>query len=156
MSEYEAKKTLRLLMDDYGLSDWGVGLSNARRAMGQTSCKKKMIYLSKELIRLAPDHIIINTMRHEIAHAVDYKRRGRSDHGWQWKNVALEVGANPDRLVEENEFTKNIPHKYTYTCECCGTQAHVNRRLKNIDRRFCTICYRKTGRKCRFTMKQHW
>jgi predicted SprT family Zn-dependent metalloprotease len=152
MSEIEAGNTLRRLMNNYNLHHWRIGFNNRKRGMGLTSYKDKKIYLSRNLINFAPDDVIINTMLHEIAHAIDFERRGRSSHDIRWQSIALQVGAKPSPYVDDDkiEYTKNIKEKYNYVCECCGIVVRTYRRLKNIDNRYCSDCYDRTRNKCKF------
>lgn len=121
MSKTETKKArikrvknlaLRL-MDEHGLIDlnWEFQWSNARSQLGNCSWKhegmgfdgrplftKQIIRISKPYVVMGlPDHLIRDTILHEIAHALDVEERGTSDHGFRWKRMASLVGADPTR-----------------------------------------------------------
>lgn len=55
---------------------------------------------------------IRDTMLHEIAHAIDFEKRGTSDHSRHWKAIAQEIGANPSATSKG----KVLGRKYKYVC----------------------------------------
>lgn len=66
-----------------------------------------------------------DTLRHEIAHAVQFKRDGYSDHhGKRWQEVCLEVGAEPKRCGH-----MEVPHKYKLVCNECGETYLRNKKM---------------------------
>jgi len=156
MSEDKAFSVLRGEMNKQGLNNWSIGFNNRKSSAGLTNLKKHSIVLSRFLLMFASDDQILDTMRHEIAHAIDYEQRGFTNHDRFWKLVARRVGANPQRVVEDDSWAKKIPSKYTYVCERCGYSVNVNRRLKNMDHRFCGVCYRKGFKNSHFIIKQNW
>lgn len=98
---------------------WTFGYNNRKRSLGV--CKStKRIELSKALARLNGNNPREweDVVRHEIAHAIDYATRGVSDHGYRWKSICVQVGANPQRLYK-GELSKPQP-KYILECNCCG------------------------------------
>ena len=44
-----------------------------------------------------PPEALMDTVRHEYAHFMDYKNRGKSGHGKEWKLCCLAVGALPEQ-----------------------------------------------------------
>jgi predicted SprT family Zn-dependent metalloprotease len=67
-----------------------------------------------------------DVVRHEIAHAIQYILRGTSNHGWEWKDIAMTVGANPTR-IHEGEIAKP-KGKYSAKCPKCGTVHQAQRK----------------------------
>ena len=45
----------------------------------------------------------LETLLHETAHAVDFLRRGRSDHGPEWKKIASHLGHHAQRISPDQE-----------------------------------------------------
>lgn len=85
---------------------WSFGFDHAKRRFGNTDFKNKEITLSKTLIGEGlPREEIEDTLRHEIAHVLDYINRGTSDHGPKWKRWARRCGADPTRAGQ-------LPEKY--------------------------------------------
>lgn len=101
----------------------------ATRRLGQCRYGSKEIGLSLKYVQLnvgINNEDIEDTIRHEIAHAIAYhhfKSRGHCD---VWKSVAVQVGAQPNRLREASAINL-APPKYTLHCHTCGTTMHRQR-----------------------------
>jgi hypothetical protein len=77
---------------------------------GQCSPTPRQIRLSTLLVDRASQAVILDITRHEIAHALEFVRHGKSDHGARWKKIAREVGATPS-----SEGPANLAeYGYTY------------------------------------------
>ena len=48
-----------------------------------------------------PPEVLMNTVRHEYAHYMDYMNRGKSGHGKPWKQCCLIVGAQPVQYFDK-------------------------------------------------------
>ena len=153
----DSEKTIRILdyaqnlMKEYGLSDWKLELMNGRRVKGQVAIKKNLSK-SEKIIRLSRFHILHNTqeementVRHEIAHAIDFNRRGKSSHDQTWKLIAQEVGAVPKASCNINKNPLDMPHKYEYVCLHCGWRTPRYRKRARRNTPLCPDCY-KEGR----------
>lgn len=118
---------------------WYFEFSNTKKAIGDCHGTKKRIRISEQFLRLSME-ALEDTIRHEIAHAIDYEIRGTSDHSYRWKRIAMQCGADPTR-------TKHVPPsarpaaKYTAKCPRCGTESQYHRRPKR--RKACASCCRK-------------
>jgi len=65
---------------------------------GRCVCHKKLIELNHDYFQLTQDHnVLLNTCRHEIAHALDYFIRGKSNHDEHWRKIALSLGCDGKR-----------------------------------------------------------
>ena len=72
------------------LADWSFGWNRRRRAHGLCRYDRRRIELSALLTAREPDPtLILNTLRHEIAHALAGPRAG---HGPRWRAWAERVG----------------------------------------------------------------
>jgi predicted SprT family Zn-dependent metalloprotease len=80
-----------------GPNPWRYGTANSRRFLGICYGKRRVIKMSKFFFDKVSPAQIVDTIRHEIAHALDFKRNGSSSHGPKWKAIAVEVGAKPER-----------------------------------------------------------
>lgn len=80
-----------------------------------------------------------DVVRHEIAHAIDYERRGRSDHGPVWKAIARRIGADPTRLYEGPDVPDHAS-KYVGICPSCTREHPFYRRVTR--RHACPDCCR--------------
>ena len=113
------------LMEKHGLDNWRFDFSNTRRAIGDASIYQKRIRFSKAFKDLRDDEII-DTILHEIAHALDYKRNGSSSHGPKWKAICREIGAIPKSRKPVSQRPKD---KWVSYCEKCGKETGtMNRR----------------------------
>lgn len=62
----------------------------------------KTIELNKDYYYLTPDHHeLIDTILHEIAHALHFKESGKTGHTEGWRRVCVRIGAEPNRLTED-------------------------------------------------------
>ena len=120
---------------------WQFRFDRARRRLG--SCHwstgrraTKRITVSRHFaLELGPHFsddqgllVIEDVIRHEIAHAIDFEARGRSDHGPRWKQICRRVGADPTRLYESAQSLPALPGKYLARCPACGREVTYYRR----------------------------
>jgi hypothetical protein len=116
----QAKAICEAEMDKYGLlvKGWKFSTDNSKGRHGWMSSKNKVVGLSLSSIKHNDDAEIVDTMRHEIAHALHYEwcvdngieyhgytlkytRRGKMQrsrnikpHGREWKRFAAMTGCN--------------------------------------------------------------
>lgn len=92
MDRQTASKLLRDELNKHGLSDWSVRLNqNAdSRFLGLCSYKDKCIILSAHHIDIHPDPDVINTIKHEVAHALT----PGNGHNEVWAAKAKEIGCD--------------------------------------------------------------
>jgi superfamily II DNA or RNA helicase len=92
MTRQEASFALREELNKHGLSDWSVRLNqNAdTRFLGLCLHKDKTIVLSAHHIDIHPTPDVINTIRHEIAHALT----PGEGHNELWSAKAKEIGCD--------------------------------------------------------------
>lgn len=135
------RKSLLMWLADELLKEWGLTekgwvfiWGNKKSAFGTCRCGKRTIELSLYLLPTINDEQAEDTIRHEIAHALDFEERGVSDHSWRWKAWAVKVGANPERCGShtEDEPIKAVAYKSKYRLECskCRKVIPSHRKLK--------------------------
>jgi len=92
MTRQQASQMLRDELNKHGLSDWHVRLNqNAdSKFLGLCSYKDKCIILSAHHIDIHPDADVINTIKHEVAHALC---QGHG-HDAVWADKAREIGCD--------------------------------------------------------------
>lgn len=100
----EAHSFTRELLNGHGLEHWSIEFVSSHRTLGRSLSKRKVIELSVPHID-APGNTEVwqDTVRHEIAHALHAEelgarqgKRGHDEpHGKRWKQLAKEMGANP-------------------------------------------------------------
>jgi len=117
---------------EYNLTNlgWSMGFNDNKSSLGKCFTSRKRIEISKGLLIKNFDKAskFEDTIRHEIAHAIDTEIRGRSSHDYIWKLICLSVGAEPTRV---NKIRLVKPQgKYTATCNGCGAISQAYRKPK--------------------------
>lgn len=121
-------------MLDHGLSGWAFGFGRGRRTLGTTRVAHGVhvgtVRLSRYLVTDGSDGLLLDTLRHEIAHAVAFVRHGRKalGHGPLWRAVAREVGAAPRATCREG---LELPAPHRLVCRRCGATIGLFRRPKH-------------------------
>lgn len=110
---------------------WRFEFNNRKSAFGLCWSRYKKIYLSKYLIDNSNADIDfwVDTILHEIAHAIDFAVRGTSNHDYRWKRIAVVVGAKPERCGNAKVDPKSS--KYTLVCDNCGNK-QPSHKIKKI------------------------
>ncbi len=99
-----------------GEKGWRFQFDNARRRFGCCKYRPKLITLSKYLTELNDEKTVINTILHEIAHALTPGH----GHDLVWKRKALEIGCDGNRCYDSK--TVSTPQsKYIAHCSGCNT-----------------------------------
>jgi hypothetical protein len=142
MNPNEALVLARREMDAHGLSHVALGWSpRAVRRLGVCKFRREVsqinprqivrkafqIELSIKLVRVNPVEVVLNTIRHEIAHALAGFEAG---HGWHWKAHALKIGADPERACSD---AVKLPGKYVLSCGACSWSTERHRRPKQMN-----------------------
>jgi hypothetical protein len=97
-----AKKLLDTKLAEHGLAaqGWTGHLDSAVRRFGVCDHRRKRITLSRHLAAINSDAETLDTVLHEIAHALAGPQAG---HDLQWRAVAAKIGANPDGIHDAEE-----------------------------------------------------
>jgi predicted SprT family Zn-dependent metalloprotease len=105
------------LMHKHGLLElgWHFEFDNAKRRFGVCNYTDKKIGLSKHLTALNDEARIINTILHEIAHALVGHRHG---HDRVWSAKAIEIGCDGKRCYDSKEVERPQGN-YEAICPCC-------------------------------------
>lgn len=119
------------------LDKWIVTSNRRKSAFGLCSYRRKEIQLSETLVPAMTDEAILDTIYHEIAHALTEGHK----HNRVWSAKCIELGGNGQRCggshkyengkVGKDMLMKNIA-KYTLTCPDtnCGHISHMHRKPK--------------------------
>jgi len=132
MTKSDFKTFARKELSKNGLDGWTVNFNGRiKRAVGKCKPGKKRIDLSKTWFIDYSDEIedaeLKDVILHEVAHALDYSRRGTSDHSRKWKRCAREVGADPSRTTDgipQKLIAKVSPWKRE--CPKCGWETYYH------------------------------
>lgn len=102
------------IMAKHGLSDWSFKINGRlKRTLGVCSYSKKEIQLRRKHVEEDTYDCILDTLMHEIAHALVGYGAG---HGPLWQRKAIELGAKPTsskvRVREKEIIEKKDDHVY--------------------------------------------
>jgi len=134
------------LMSEHGLivtddpdRSWSFRMTDRKRSLGTCFHSEKAIGYSKYFLD-EPEDQIVDTILHEIAHALVGSGHGHDD---TWKRMCIRVGANPERLVEE--VVSKPKYNFVIKCvnpNCARPYKGYRFRLKReaVKRMYCMSC----------------
>lgn len=102
------------LMTEHGLvaKFWAFRFDNHKTRFGVCNYREHYIGVSWPLCRINPDADIIDTIKHEIAHALT----PGAMHTRIWKLQAMLVGARPETCAASH--VKTVPGRWHSLCPC--------------------------------------
>ena len=109
MNLRDAKILAELLIEqhltgvEYNGKPWTFAWNNRKRAFGVCSYKHSEIQLSRIMTATEDEAQVEDTILHEIAHALAGPGAG---HGYQWKAMAMKIGATPRARASSSAETK--------------------------------------------------
>lgn len=107
-AENIAKRKMREHLDN----TWSFAWNNHKTTHGVCSYTKKTIYLSRFATGLSPEKDVLDTILHEIGHAIAGWQAG---HGPKWKAACRTIGLlNPQRCKDLNAPTEQKETAYTW------------------------------------------
>jgi len=126
---YRHKDASVINLKDLG---WTFEYNMRKNAAGLCSYRNKTIYLSKYLVEqnLEKGLQFENTLRHELAHALDGAMGGRNHHNRIWKAIARKVLCTAERCYKREDIG-DTQSKYSLVCENgCGKRHPSHRKKK--------------------------
>jgi predicted SprT family Zn-dependent metalloprotease len=122
------------------LIGWKFAFDRAKRRFGCCDYKTRTISMSLPLVLLNVDNddIIVDTLFHELAHA---KTPG-AGHGYAWKRMAMELGADPARCFHDAEVIAPEA-KYVAYCPNCSKKYGRHKFPKQGKRSACHACCKR-------------
>ena len=106
MSPSDTLQLLEHKLTEHGLAarGWTGALDNAERRFGVCRPAKKEISISRTLAALNSGEEVLDTILHEIAHALaDSIYRENCGHDERWKAICRQIGARPERCYDGDE-----------------------------------------------------
>lgn len=106
MSPTDTLNLLDYKLAEHGLTarGWTGALDNAERRFGVCRPAKKEISISRTLAALNSDEEVLDTILHEIAHALaDTQYRENCGHDERWKAICRQIGARPERCYDGDD-----------------------------------------------------
>jgi predicted SprT family Zn-dependent metalloprotease len=127
MTITQAREITQDLLNEHGLSGWRVGFDHAKRRAGQCNYRLQTISLSRYLLAQRSYEDTMNTITHEIAHALVGSGHG---HDAVWARKHRELGGDGKRCFQSDEVDLNAP--WIGTC-ARGKQFARYRRPKRLE-----------------------
>lgn len=100
MTQDEARRLTLNLIHRMNLTGWKVTFDNASRRAGVCRYRTAEISLSLDLLGRREYADTLDTITHEVAHAIVGHAAG---HGWQWQRVHQSLGGNGHRVFHVDE-----------------------------------------------------
>ena len=141
MNTREAESLVYKYMAKHELPDeWLFRWQNKKSSLGTCSYRKKEIRLSKWYVELNDIESVVDTILHEIAHALSYVYYGSEGigHGKLWKDICRQIGAIPRACSKEKLNKPQNHYKYIDTC-CCGI-TYKRHRINKFTTYSCPKC----------------
>lgn len=122
----KASMIARDLMNYHRLESWSFEMRPMKSWFGFCFAKKQIIALSSLLTELNEESEVINTILHEIAHALAPRKAW---HNHQWRTIAKAIGCTGRRCYGADVIKP--PKAYMGTCPKCARiiEAHRRRRI---------------------------
>ena len=101
----------RRLLREHGLDDWTIVADRAKTRAGVCRFPRRQIGLSAPITRLHDEAEVLDTILHEIAHALVGPQHG---HDAVWKAKAREIGCSGERCVSSD--SPRVPGDWVGRC----------------------------------------
>ena len=121
-------ETAAALFAEHRLAGWTFGLAGSKRRLGVCKYRRKRIEISEFYARHNPDAAVLDTLLHEIAHALAGPKAG---HGPVWQVIAVRLGATP-RACDDSPDTVVEPGDWRTTCPACDRTHHRYKRPRSL------------------------
>lgn len=118
------EKLAQQLLAEHSLTQWKFEWDQAKRRLGCCKYGPKIISLSLPNAELNTQAVSIETLKHEIAHALT----PTDGHGPKWKQMARQIGCSQERCADRS--TKVVKGEYRALCPSCGKEFHIHRSTK--------------------------
>jgi predicted SprT family Zn-dependent metalloprotease len=156
----KAKKLALSKMKEHGLikKGWEFRYDYAKTRLGVCKISKleKVIGLSKYWVKGLDEAEVLDTILHEIAHALT----PGEGHKQAWKDMCIKIGAKPNRLADVVKPVKEVKQleynykkekkyrkpkvEYIFECTGCGVSS-VRHRIKQSSTYSCGLCGSKAN-----------
>lgn len=122
MTREDAKRIAAEELAKHGLDTQGwkfvIDTRPKSRRLGQCRYMRREIALTGWYIDKNPDHLVVDTIKHEVAHALTGPGHG---HDAKWKESCLIVGALPKACKDLSEGLE-FPMRWLGECPTCRKQ----------------------------------
>jgi predicted SprT family Zn-dependent metalloprotease len=138
---------------------WTFGWNNRTSSLGLCVYRKKQVQVSSIWASKLTDDEVMDTVLHEVAHAVAFTVHGCHDHGPVWKKVCMELGCTPKATARTSipMSELGIQTKWQVLCNDCKTVSLYQRKPKrDIKHYACMVCRRKGQGNGNLVLIQNW
>ncbi len=125
----ELEMIARQELTKHSLHGWTFGWAKTRRRLGACKYRAKRIEIAEYYARNSPPESVLDTLLHEIAHAIAGPAAG---HGPAWKAVAIRIGATP-RACENSDDAVVEPGDWQASCPACRKTVHLYRPPRSLN-----------------------
>jgi predicted SprT family Zn-dependent metalloprotease len=134
----ELEKIAIQRMQEFNLLEegWFFEWSKKKRSLGDCNHGKKRIRLSEYFAGLVSTEDLIDTINHEIAHAIVGRGHG---HDHVWREACIKTGANPERIANK-QIIGERKFKWTGKCPSCGGEHNRYRLTRSAKTASCGKC----------------
>jgi predicted SprT family Zn-dependent metalloprotease len=124
------------------LSKYRIEFDNAKRRLGLCNYRKKVISISKIHLEHTSKEQMLDTLKHEVAHAYSYHHYGIDGrgHNHHFYNACRVVGATPKRCAVVSQDIKKITPKYLGICKVHNVVGEYHRYVSGLS---CGQCSKK-------------
>lgn len=150
MKKSEYRAFARSALEEWDLGEYDIVFNGRmKRAIGKHKPAEKRIDLSKLYFVDSESEIDTGVLKdvilHEVAHALDYERRGTSGHDRPWKRAARDVGADPTRMEEGiPKSVKAAAASWKRECPQCGKCGYYFSKPTSKKTYLCPDCHVKS------------
>lgn len=114
----ERIKLAKEKMIEHKLDGWHLTWDNAKTRLGHCSYRRRVISFSKHYIWTSSESEFLDTVLHEIAHAL---AGPQAKHGPEWKRIAISIGCSGNVRGECPSEMKDSMKKKQIALACpCG------------------------------------
>ena len=144
------------LMRQHGLTGYTFKWDRAVRRFGCHNGRMQTISLSRPMTQHeSNENRVTNTILHEIAHALDYKKRGYSNHDSNWKRMAKSIGCSGERCSSSSSVDKSQIYKWVASCPSCEREVYYARKTK-VEKACGSCCKQYNNNKYTTEYKFNW
>lgn len=141
LREAQLQATLQLARHGLWAKGWRFRFDGSRKVFGRCWHRTKEISLSSALVELNNEATVMDTILHEIAHALVDPGEG---HGIVWQRAAVAIGCAPVRCYSDEVIRP--AGRWQATCPACGREFHKHRMPDMNRARWCRTCGQVAGR----------
>jgi predicted SprT family Zn-dependent metalloprotease len=125
-------------LSEHGLINWTFKFDKSVRRFGSCKWHKTQITISSHLASINTEARCLNTLLHEIAHAL---AGAIHNHDKQWESIAKKIGCDGDRCYTSSN-TMVIQPVYQAICSHCRANVGQYFRRRKL---FHKVCHVKPG-----------